>query len=324
MATGDELLVVDSAPAEREGMRQLFEGKGYVVTSVSTASEARALAQAKGFAVALVDLDVDEPHGGLGLLRDLGESAPETARVLLTNRASFEVAVEALRLGAVDVVLKTRAGLPDLVRAVERACAPPASSDLHDDILREVREVLDESFRIQISMAGEVFRDVSIAAERGFTPRILVVDPDQNSLRELGGMLGDRNWEVAIEMTGGSALDKASDHDFHVVAVRAELMDLPGSMVVKTIQASRAETIGFVYRAEGEPSCIDRYEHGRKQPPARPFRGMAQLLEAIDQEVHTLAGTQRDRQVIQAFRSAHADFFRRFAELKLRIDRLVE
>jgi len=325
MAAGDELLVVDATTAHREGMRKLFESQGYVVTCAGTAAEALEAADRALFSVALIELDLAQEDGGLPLLRDLAQRSPDTACVLLAERPSFEASVEALRLGAVDVVLLRSKGLAAQLRqAVERASKGRRRSTPDSSFMTEVKQVLDESFRIQLEMAREVYGDVSIAAMEGFAPRILVVDEDQNALRELGGMIGDRKWEVSVEMTGGSALDKAGDHDFELVACGAELVDLPGSMVVKTIQARRPETVGLVYGGAGESSRLERYREGRRADVETPFAGMAQLLKAIAQEVDALATTGRDRSVIQAFRGAHPEFFRRFAELKLRLERVAD
>ena len=98
MAKGDELLIVDSIAAHREGMRKLFEGEGYVVSSIGSVAEARELIERKFFPVVLVDLDVDRPGAGLDLVRFIGERSSSTAVILLSGRRSFESAVQAFRL----------------------------------------------------------------------------------------------------------------------------------------------------------------------------------------------------------------------------------
>jgi DNA-binding response OmpR family regulator len=123
-------------------------------------------------------------------------------------------------------------------------------------------------------------------------------------------------------MSGGAGLDKAGDQPFELVAARDELMDLKGTMVVKTVQADRAETVGLVYSSGADGGRIERYEHGSTSQVERPFEGLEHLVGRLEQEVDRLASTQRDRRVLQAFRADHEDFFRRFGELKLRISRL--
>ena len=58
--------------------------------------------------------------------------------------------------------------------------------------------------------------------------------------------------------------------------------------------------------------------------PARLMDAGWQLIARIDAVVDELMLRQRDRSIIQAFRSRHDEFFRRYAELKLRIDRAID
>src|SRR6185503_5396745 len=51
--------------------------------------------------------DIRMPHmGGVELLKRLGETSPETAVILMTAYAELETALDALRYGAADYLLK--------------------------------------------------------------------------------------------------------------------------------------------------------------------------------------------------------------------------
>ena len=327
MARGDELLIVDASESDREGMRKLFEAAGYVCTTTGNPAEARDLAGKKFFPAALVDLDVGSPGQGVDVARAIKSRSETTAIVLLAGRRSFEAAVEAHRAGLEDVVLKKPDQVSHLRRVVDRACerqrAMRTSGD-GDALLREVTRVLDEAFRIMLAMAREKYVDVSMASIAQFRPRLMVVEGDQEMLRELAGLIQDKPWEIAAEMNGGGALDKMASHRFELVACRAELMDLQGTMVIRTIQAQHAETVGLVYTTPGAAGRIDIYRDGRLDDSVRPFPEAAQLVSTFDRIVNELGSTQSDRRVIQAFRGDHQDFFRRYAELKGRLARLFE
>lgn len=323
MAEGDELLIVDSREGDREGMRKLFEGEGYVCTTTPDGRQAREMVGRKFFPAALVDLDVDRPGAGIDVIRAIRERSRPTAIVLLTGRRSFEAAVDALRLDVVDVVVKRPEEVERLKRAVAVACDRYRTTEGDSDLLRDVQAVLAESFKIMLDMGRRQYADVSIGSGATFKPRVLVVDGEQSFLQQLAGAIQSKPWEISAEMNGGGALDKAGEHRFDVVACREELMDLRGSMVVKTIQAQRAETVGLVYSAPGPDGHVDLYREGQLEDAWRPFQGPEHLVQRLEQVIETLGSTQRDRRVIQAFRSAHQDFFRRYAELKLRVDRLV-
>jgi len=323
MAQGDELLIVDGRSADRDGMKQLFDAAGYVCTTTGDAAEARDLAGRKFFPAAVVELDLAKPGSGIDVIKTLRERSPQTAVVLVTGRRSFEAAVDALRLGAVDVVVKRPDEIDRLKRAVDIACDRYRAKNDSSDLLRDVQTVLGDSFRIILEMGRKQFADVSVGSLAMHRPKVLVVDGDAAFLKELAALVVDKQWDVAAEMNGGGALDKASEHRFDVVACHAELMDLPGSMVIKTMQADVPAMVGVVYTRPGPNGVIEVLREGRLEDTERPLRDAAHLIAKIDGIVDEQSATVRDRRVIQAIRSAHADFFRRYAELKLHVDRLL-
>jgi DNA-binding NtrC family response regulator len=306
-------------------MRSLFDKAGYVCTATGTSAEARELIERKFFPVALVDLDIERAGIGLDVARVIREQSKPTSVILLTRRRSFEAAVEALRLGVIDVVVKQPDQIEYLKRVVAIGC-DRASADGEGEgaLLREAHAVLDDAFRTMLDMGRKMYADVSIASGASFRPRILVVESDQELLRELAPLLQDKPWEIAAEMNGGGALDKAGSQRFDLVVCRSNLMDLRGSMVIKTVQAERAELLGVVYTKPGADGHIDVYREGRIDETDRPFTKVSQLVNKLEILVESLSSTQRDRRVIQAFRSDNAPFFRRYAELRQRLNRLFE
>lgn len=325
MAAGDELLIADANERHRQGIRKLFEQAGYVCTAVGTRTDTERSLEQKFFPVAVIDLDVDveRPAAGIDLVRYTREHSPATAVVVVAGRRSYEGAVEAFRTGAHDVVLKERNQLQHLRHTVDSACdRVRAGRNEGTSLFREVRDVLDESFRVMLALAREVYRDVSVGSMQSFNPRVLVVDGNQEFLQGLAQQVADKPWETVAEMSGGAALDKAGSQGFDLVAARDELMDLKGTMVVRTIQANRAESIGLVYSDEAG-GRLERYVQGRSEHVDRPFGGLDHLMRSLQQAVDELGSTQADRAVIQAFRREHGDFLRRFAEIKMRIGRML-
>jgi hypothetical protein len=122
-------------------------------------------------------------------------------------------------------------------------------------------------------------------------------------------------------MSGGSGLDKASTFSFQIVCVREELADLPGQMLLRSAQSQKTSTLGLLYSEVGA-GHIDRYELGQPKASDTPFRGAAHLVDALSAMVQELARVREERRYLQAFRAEHGQFFKRFAELKARIDSL--
>ena len=80
---------------------------GDVVATAAGVNEAVELANQDPPASAVVDLRMGD-GSGLDLVRKLKEIAPQTRSVILTAYGSIVSAVEALRLGAVDSICRSR------------------------------------------------------------------------------------------------------------------------------------------------------------------------------------------------------------------------
>jgi len=319
--SASELLIVDGAERYRKGLRAYFDGRGYVCTAVQTAEEAQRLVTRKLFPAALVDLNVNGPGLGPELIRFIKLHSEPTSVVLITDERSFEGAVEAIRAGAMDVVQKTPDQLEQLALAVRRATERYESSNGSGEIFRQVRSVLDESFKVILEQARHIYPAGGGGGD-GEKPDILIVDGEPNFLQELAWLTEDLDWNLHSEMSGGGALDKSMSTTLDIVASRAELMDLRGSMVVRSIQAQSPKTVGLVYSDEGEGK-LETYEDGQLTESESSFVGSERLLERIVEVLEKRSESGRDRKLIQAVSADHRAFIRRYAELKQKIERLI-
>lgn len=318
---GEELLIADSTERDREGLRQLFDQQGYVCTAVGDVATARDLVARKFFPAAVVDLDFGTTGGGIDLARHIRAVSQPTRIVILAGRRSFEDAVDALRLGVVDVVSKRPDQIAYLQSAVGRAFDLYRTGDGDSALMGSVRDVLEESLRIMMGMSRKLHGGGSTSLS--MKPAILIIDEDQGFLQQAADLLKDKPWDVSVELSGGSGLDKASTFSFQIVAVRGNLMDLPGHMVLKSAQAQQTETLGLVYTpgAGGQPGKVERYESG-SPTRAWPFMGPHDLIKALEELTGELSARSEERRMMQAFRGEHGAFLKRFAELKVRLDGL--
>jgi len=115
------VLIVDAEQGVRELIGTLLGEEGYVFAAAATAEQARELLQASEFHLVLCDLKLSG-RDGLWLLDRLRAEQPATAVIMLTAHGDTEAAVECLRRGASDYLLKPP-NLVDLVRSIERALA---------------------------------------------------------------------------------------------------------------------------------------------------------------------------------------------------------
>lgn len=110
------LLFVDDDAEFREMAAKWFDGRGHAVTAADSGEVALALADRVDFDVAVLDLRMPG-ISGIELLRRLKEDGCEAELLLLTGEGTIETAVEALKLGAYDYVLK-----PCRLNELERRC----------------------------------------------------------------------------------------------------------------------------------------------------------------------------------------------------------
>ncbi|HEX6810728.1 MAG TPA: sigma-54 dependent transcriptional regulator [Planctomycetota bacterium] len=99
------ILVVDDEPAIRAELEEALQEAGFATAGAGNGSAAASLAQQQSFDLCLSDVRMPG-SGGLDLLRRLTEASPETMVMLMTAHGELDTAIEALRLGAVDYLLK--------------------------------------------------------------------------------------------------------------------------------------------------------------------------------------------------------------------------
>src|SRR5512133_1704205 len=113
------ILIVDDDSSVRDVISVLLTEEGYAVTAVSSAQAALDAAQLSEYSLAISDVRMPGKDG-FWLLERMRELHPDTAVVMLTAFGDTEAAVECLRNGAADYLLKPPK-VTELVRAIERA-----------------------------------------------------------------------------------------------------------------------------------------------------------------------------------------------------------
>jgi DNA-binding response OmpR family regulator len=321
MAQGEELLIAENAERDRAGLRKVFEAEGFVCTVVADADQARDLLRRKFFPVALIDLDFGETNAGLALASYVTQHSRPTKIVMLTERRSFEAAVSALRTGVIDIVNKRPDQLTHLRSAVSLALDRYHSDSKDSALMREARAVLEDAMRIMVGLGRKLYGAEGSSTTLRIKPAILLVDENQDFLKQVANLVANRPWDVSVEMRGGAGLDRASTFAFQIVCARAEMADLPGGTVLRTAQAQKQPPLGVLYSQAGT-GRIERYELGQRRQSDTVFRGAEHLVATLDSIVEKLALEREERRYMQAFRNDHGPFFKRFADLKARIDTL--
>jgi len=128
------LLIVDDDPEALEWLTELSKGEGFTVSAADSLRAARIHMSRLQPDVLLTDLNLPDGRG-VELVNDI-ESRDSTELVMITGHASVESAVEALRLGATDYLVKPVdvERLKAILRRVPRA----------GELRQEIGELRDE------------------------------------------------------------------------------------------------------------------------------------------------------------------------------------
>lgn len=158
------LLVVDADTAVRSACAEIAEGLGYMVESTGDLGHARGLIKTSSADIVLLNLPAGSTQG-LDLVAEIKMFHPHTAVIAMTASGSVNTAVEAMRCGACDYLMKPFA-MDNLLSALERA----SSSLLMDAATRQLREKLKSSQGLgaMIGRSGEmekVYRILSKVAQ---------------------------------------------------------------------------------------------------------------------------------------------------------------
>ena len=100
-----KILVADDDPTLRTELAELLQADGHEVQVAADGGEALERLEAEPYEVALLDLVMPRVTG-LEILHRLQVVRPETSIVMITGHGSVDVAVEAMKGGAVDFVVK--------------------------------------------------------------------------------------------------------------------------------------------------------------------------------------------------------------------------
>ena len=130
------VLVVDPDPAVRSACSDIAEAMGYAVEGAGDLAQARTLMASSGADILLLNLPPGNSRG-LDLVTEIKLLHPRVAVIAMTASGSVNTAVEAMRCGAADYLMKPFV-MDQLTAALERA----SSSLLMDTATRQMREKL--------------------------------------------------------------------------------------------------------------------------------------------------------------------------------------
>jgi DNA-binding NtrC family response regulator len=99
------ILMVDDEPAVLFGYGRYFAKAGYETVEAQSLADARKAFQSRRFDAVLLDLNLPDGNG-LDWIRSLREEYPDTSVIVISGQGDIPTAVEAMRLGADNFLVK--------------------------------------------------------------------------------------------------------------------------------------------------------------------------------------------------------------------------
>lgn len=326
---GMEVLVLDADPRVHSGIEQLLAEAHLHVTCVAEPERALRLVDRQFFSVALIDIDTPTPNAGIETIRQVKKASPTSMVIAMTPRRSYDDAVEAVRAGAIDLVLKAPESVPYLKDRVLDAAGRSVGKREIDSVLVDVRAVHEEflqrfmeSERRAIDLADKVAgRDPARQVPLDEL-RVLVVD-EVDELVSAMNAAQPRRFELVHATSGGEGLDRISTAAFHYAMIAQDISDLPATTLARTIRSQRPDTVVLTFLGPAENGKVELVETTGMRVLVKPFTDARQLLDRLDELAEAWRAKARERRYTQAFREKHYDFLRRYVELKTKIDRAI-
>jgi CheY-like chemotaxis protein len=132
----DPILIVDDEPEIRETLLESLTAQGYSAEAVASGEEALTRMTEQFFPVVLTDLHMPGGLTGLDLIRAIQQRFPDTLCIIITAFATLDTSIEALKLGAYDLIQKPFR-LSEMEAVINRALE-------HGALLRKLTEYQTE------------------------------------------------------------------------------------------------------------------------------------------------------------------------------------
>lgn len=137
------IMVVDDAGVTRVTLSEALRLEGYRVATAASGEEALGVLEKRG-PFDLVILDLKMPGiDGLEVARRIRHTSSETIIILLTAFGNLETAIEAIREGAHDYLLKP-ATVPRILESVERGLNKRRRSQQRNRLLQQLKETVSQ------------------------------------------------------------------------------------------------------------------------------------------------------------------------------------
>jgi two-component system KDP operon response regulator KdpE len=169
----ESIVVVDDEAVTRVSLADALRLEGYDVDTAASGEEALSLLRKRG-PFDLVILDLKMPGmDGLEVAERIRATSSDTVIILLTAFGTMETAIQAIRQGAHDYLLKP-CPIPEILRSVSEGLAKRQQTHLRQQLVEQLKQTVSQLDAIETWEAAEQI--ASAEPERFLEIRDVLVD----------------------------------------------------------------------------------------------------------------------------------------------------
>ena len=204
MGSSQSILIIDDEPNLRRSLGLILQREGYAITTASNASEAIQLLQAGAYDLTFLDIKLPDQNG-LQLLPHIKEIYPDMPILILTAHATLDTAIEAVRLGARDYLLKP--------------IDPEGILSRVEGILREQKPKRRREITTQLQSLLAELQSMDGKESQIITPSTVTLPKDSTRYLKCGELILDRHTH-SVQFTDCNTSLPPSTFDYLVTLVR--------------------------------------------------------------------------------------------------------
>ena len=241
----ERILIVDDEEAIRLLLEETLKHQGYRTRAASSADEALAALSLKHFDLVLSDVRMPGMDG-LGLLAEIGKRHEDVGVLLLTACDDVSMAVRAMKMGALDYVVKPLR-IHEINRTIQRAL------DRHQKELGERRYImrLEEVVKEQTFELRKTFEHLQDSSETALEALVAALDAREHETQAHSKRVREYTLHLARAMGVDAALlpdvsRGAMLHDVGKIGVSDNILLKPGKLTeTEWIEMRRHPQTGY-------------------------------------------------------------------------------
>jgi two-component system NtrC family sensor kinase len=246
-----QVLIVDDDSLIREQLAA--EVKRHFFNTLTAGNGKNALELIEKHTIDIVLLDVKLPDmDGLEILKQVKQKKPDCEIIVITGFGNQEIAIQALRWGAIDYIEK------------------PIKADELDAAI------------------GRAMEKIIIREKLFFKNTILVIDDDQRTLKRLKTFLEKENYEVFSAYNGGDALNTIEKCKIDIIVTDIKMSDVDGIEVIRRAKVVCRDIEGIVITGYNEQElAVKALRAGALDYLVKPLN-LDELLHAIAKAIERI------------------------------------